>query len=97
MLEIDGQPHRRLHREADAELLGEHGRLRHLAGARSARYPAGLPFGFDDLMLDLLEPGRGRRRATRFDGYWLDIGRPDDYDRANEEFPALKADLLGQT
>ena len=32
-----------------------------------------------------------------FEGYWLDIGRPDDYDRANEEFPALKADLLGQT
>ncbi len=47
-------------------------------------------------MLDLLDGARPRP-ATSFDGYWLDIGRPDDYDRANEEFAALKADLLGQT
>jgi NDP-mannose synthase len=49
------------------------------------RYPAGQPFGFDGLILDLL--ARGEAPASyRFDGYWLDIGRPDDYDRANAEF-----------
>ena len=29
-----------------------------------------------------------------FDGYWLDIGRPDDYDRANAEFGLIKGSLL---
>jgi NDP-sugar pyrophosphorylase family protein len=57
------------------------------------RYCAGQPLGFDDLMIDLLR--RGERPASyRFAGYWLDIGRPDDYDQANREFPALKSMLL---
>jgi NDP-sugar pyrophosphorylase family protein len=56
-------------------------------------YTPGLPFGFDELVLDLLD--RGTPPAVHpFDGYWLDIGRPDDYDRANDEFPAVAADLL---
>ena len=29
-----------------------------------------------------------------FDGYWLDIGRHDDYERAIEEFAAHRADFL---
>jgi mannose-1-phosphate guanylyltransferase len=67
-----------------------------ISRATLSRYPVGLPFGFDELILDLLD--RGESPASYdFGGYWLDIGRPDDYDRANEEFPALKADLLGQT
>ena len=28
-----------------------------------------------------------------FDGYWLDIGRHDDYGRAAEEFAAMKQTL----
>ncbi|GAA0514764.1 nucleotidyltransferase family protein [Deinococcus depolymerans] len=49
------------------------------------RYEAGQPFGFDQLILDLL--ARGEHPASYpFGGYWLDIGRPDDYDRANLEF-----------
>ena len=56
-------------------------------------YTPGLPFGFDELVLDLL--GRGDPPAVYpFEGYWLDIGRPDDYDRANDEFPAVRGDLL---
>lgn len=56
-------------------------------------YQPGLPLGFDELMLDLI--GRDCPPATyQFDGYWLDIGRPDDYDQANREFPTMKADLL---
>jgi NDP-mannose synthase len=57
------------------------------------RYPAGLPLGFDDLIIDLLE--RGETPASYpFSGYWLDIGRPDDYDRANLEFESVKSTLL---
>ena len=58
-----------------------------------SNYTAGEPLGFDDLVLDLLE----RRLAPRvhtFDGYWLDIGRPDDYDQANEEWDKLRSVLL---
>ena len=29
-----------------------------------------------------------------FDGYWFDIGRPDDYDRVNAEFGLIKGSLL---
>ena len=29
-----------------------------------------------------------------YDGYWFDIGRPDDYDRVNAEFSALRESLL---
>ena len=57
-------------------------------------YTPGLPLGFDELVLDLLETARGD--AYPFDGYWLDIGRPDDYDRANADFPRLRQVLLGQ-
>jgi NDP-mannose synthase len=30
-----------------------------------------------------------------FDGYWLDIGRPDDYEKANTEFADMYNQLLG--
>jgi NDP-sugar pyrophosphorylase family protein len=58
------------------------------------RFEPGLPFGFDELLLDQLRTG-SPPRAFRFDGYWLDIGRPEDYDRANEEFPVLRPTLIG--
>ena len=56
-------------------------------------YPAGKPLGFDELVLDLIAAGTPPR-VHHFDGYWLDIGRPDDYDRANEEWDTLRARLL---
>lgn len=43
--------------------------------------PEGKPFGFDDLMLRLLER-EVPVRCHRHSGQWLDIGRPDDYERA---------------
>ena len=52
--------------------------------------PANRPFGFDDLVLTLL----GEKQDVHvypFGGYWLDIGRPADYDRANQEIVGLKA------
>ncbi len=42
-------------------------------------------YGFDDLMADLLSSG-ARVHVSPFTGYWLDIGRPDDYVRAIEDF-----------
>ncbi|MFK0159767.1 NDP-sugar synthase [Streptomyces sp. NPDC090499] len=56
-------------------------------------YTPGLPLGFDELVLDLLR-AQTPPHAYEFDGYWLDIGRPDDYDRANAEFTTRKSLLL---
>jgi NDP-sugar pyrophosphorylase family protein len=57
------------------------------------RFTPGLPLGFDEVVLDLLAAGE-QPRAFDFDGYWLDIGRPDDYDRANAEFSSRRGLLL---
>ena len=56
-------------------------------------YEAGAALGFDELVLDLLDTDTPPR-ARPFDGYWLDIGRPDDYDTANDEWPSLRRKLL---
>ncbi|MGW8329444.1 sugar phosphate nucleotidyltransferase [Streptomyces sp. NPDC055897] len=58
-----------------------------------ANYTPGLPLGFDELVLDLLK-AETPPHAYAFDGYWLDIGRPDDYDRANAEFTTHRSLLL---
>lgn len=64
-----------------------------MSRATLARYTPGQPFGFDNLILDLL--ARGEYPASHaFGGYWLDIGRPEDYDQANEQFDTLEAMLL---
>jgi NDP-mannose synthase len=52
-------------------------------------------YGFDALMHDLLSAGRSVM-VRRFDGYWLDIGRPDDYIQAIEEFASLKHRFLDE-
>lgn len=55
--------------------------------------PAHGRFGFDDLMHRLLATHE-TVHVRRFGGYWLDIGRPDDYERAIDEFPHMKPRLL---
>jgi NDP-sugar pyrophosphorylase family protein len=47
--------------------------------------PTSGPFGFDQLMLRLIEADE-RVNVVPHDGYWLDIGRPEDYELANREF-----------
>lgn len=42
-------------------------------------------FGFDHLMNALIER-KTYASIKEFDGYWLDIGRPADYEKAIEEF-----------
>ncbi len=56
--------------------------------------PEGHPYGFDELMMRCVADGVDVR-AFPFEGYWLDIGRPDDYDRANRDFEVLRDRLLG--
>ena len=46
--------------------------------------PSDQAFGFDQLMLSMLERRR-RVLAYPYAGYWLDIGRPGDYERAQGE------------
>ena len=41
-------------------------------------------------MLSMLEDGEPIH-ARPYEGYWLDLGRPDDYDRANQEFERVFA------
>jgi NDP-sugar pyrophosphorylase family protein len=43
------------------------------------------PFGFDHLMLKLIQEKR-KVQVHTYEGYWLDIGRPDDYEIAIDEF-----------
>jgi NDP-mannose synthase len=58
-----------------------------------ARYTPGLPFGFDELVLDMLARGTPPW-GYAFGGYWFDIGRPDDYDRVNADFGLIRGSLL---
>ena len=58
-----------------------------------AGYCPGQPLGVDQLVCDLLTDHRPPGTYP-FSGYWLDIGRPEDYDRANREFPVTRPDLL---
>jgi NDP-sugar pyrophosphorylase family protein len=55
--------------------------------------PQGRPFGFDDLMLALLK-AKKTIRVSAFNGYWLDIGRPDDYMQAIEQFESMKGRFI---
>jgi len=55
--------------------------------------PVGVKYGFDHLMADFLQRGLAVNVAP-WNGYWLDIGRVDDYMRAIEEFDEKKPFLL---
>jgi len=46
-----------------------------------------------ELMMNLMREGR-RMNVFNFDGYWLDIGRHDDYEKAIEEFSTHRKDFL---
>ena len=57
--------------------------------------PEGCSYGFDNLMLDLLCAGNPPI-VRKFTGYWLDIGRPDDYVQAIDEFDQMRSRFLGE-
>ncbi len=95
VLEIGGDDHDRIvaFREKPTEHFSVSMGIYALSRETLRPYEPGQALGFDELVLDLLA-SEHRPRVSPFDGYWLDIGRPDDYDTANEEWPSLRPLLL---
>jgi NDP-sugar pyrophosphorylase family protein len=52
--------------------------------------PRGRRFDMPDLVGELLRTGR-RVAAFPHEGYWIDVGRPDDYERAQEDWRTGRA------
>jgi NDP-sugar pyrophosphorylase family protein len=50
---------------------------------------------FPDLVLRLIEDGQ-KVLGYPFDGYWQDLGRPDEYEQAVSEFETLRPIILGE-
>lgn len=55
--------------------------------------PENVAFGFDNLMLKLLKLNI-KVNVKTIDNYWLDIGRPDDYEIATDVFTKNKKKFL---
>ena len=55
--------------------------------------PNNKSFGFDNLMLKLLK-SKIKVKTKKHLGYWLDIGRPNDYILAVDQFHKIKNKLI---
>jgi len=55
--------------------------------------PQGEYLGFPDLVHKLLDAGE-KVVGYPFDGYWMDLGNPEDYKQANEDFERMRAQFL---
>lgn len=53
--------------------MGQNGALKYI--------PKGESFGFDQLVQKLLSENK-RIAVKEYGGYWMDIGRPEDYETA---------------
>jgi NDP-mannose synthase len=61
----------------------------YIANKRILEYiPYKEAYGFDQLMLDLIA-NDDPAKVIRHNGYWLDIGRPDDYAKACEDIDKI--------
>jgi NDP-sugar pyrophosphorylase family protein len=61
---------------------------------RVLRYiPQNEYFDFPSLVLKMIAAGE-RVLSYPFDGYWKDLGRPDDYEQAAEDFTRMRAQFL---
>lgn len=56
---------------------------------------SGEAIGMPDLLLRVKDSG-GKVHIHRSDAYWLDIGRVDDYERAQEEFEKRRVTFVGE-
>tara|TARA_Y100000589_G_scaffold291588_1_gene295183 strand:+ start:9070 stop:9771 length:702 start_codon:yes stop_codon:yes gene_type:complete len=65
----------------------------YMANKNIKKYIPNSFYGFDNLMLDLLSKNRPVK-LYEFNSYWLDIGKPDDYIKAIDDFEVLKDKLL---
>ncbi len=52
------------------------------------------PLDLPDLILAMIRANE-RVGAYVHDGYWLDIGRPEDYGQAQDDFPKMRSQLFG--
>lgn len=59
------------------------------------RVPANQQFGIDNLVLGMLAD-KHPVNTYPFSGYWLDIGRPDDFDQANQDIAKVMALTKGR-
>lgn len=57
--------------------------------------PLGEYLDFPDLIHKLLDHGE-KVSGFPFNGYWQDLGNPDDYERAAQEFEGMRAQFLGE-
>lgn len=55
--------------------------------------PPGKYLDFPDLILKLIAAGE-KVFGYAFDGYWMDLGRPDDYAQANQDFCNMRTQFL---
>jgi NDP-sugar pyrophosphorylase family protein len=93
VLHVDGNELRDFEEKPTHEYLVNMG-IYVVAREALRQFTPGEPLGFDTLARTLLADGP-RPQIFEFDGYWLDIGRPEDYDRANVEFAGVRDVLLG--
>jgi NDP-sugar pyrophosphorylase family protein len=55
--------------------------------------PRGGYLDFPDLVKELIAAGE-KVVGYQFDGYWEDLGRPDDYQRATSDFDKMRSQFL---
>ncbi len=55
--------------------------------------PEGEYLDFPDLVHKLLDAGE-KVFGYPFGGYWMDLGNPEDYARANQDFERMRAQFL---
>jgi NDP-sugar pyrophosphorylase family protein len=55
--------------------------------------PFNLYLDFPDLVLKMIAAGE-KVSGYAFDGYWMDLGRPDDYAQAAEDFTSMRSQFL---
>lgn len=58
-----------------------------------AYVPKGQYYDFPDLVKKLIDAGE-KVVGYRFDGYWQDLGRPDDYESAARDFDSMRSQFL---
>jgi NDP-sugar pyrophosphorylase family protein len=58
-----------------------------------AYIPKGQYYDFPELVKKLIKEGE-KVVGYRFDGYWQDLGRPDDYQSAADDFDSMRSQFL---
>ena len=57
--------------------------------------PTNVYLDFPELVLKMINAGE-KVSGYQFDGYWMDLGRPDDYAQAAEDFVKMRSQFLSK-